>query len=228
MREIEAAIFDMDGLLLDSEPFWQEAEMRVFRTIGIELTLEQCLEFTGIPIGEVVAQRFRERPWPARMPDEIVDEIIDGVEDLVRERGEPLAGARDTLEFVRRKGVRLALASSSAMRLIRTVTERLGLANAFAVMHSAEVEAQGKPHPAVFLSTARRLGVDPESCVVFEDSFNGLLAAQAARMRAVVVPAAREFEDVRFDRAELKLRTLSGFGDREWEQLIKGSAVSAR
>jgi mannitol-1-/sugar-/sorbitol-6-/2-deoxyglucose-6-phosphatase len=216
-----AAIFDMDGVLLDSEPYWQESEISVFGRVGISLTREQCMEFTGVPVNDVVAHRFREMPWSGTGQEEIARDIIDGVIALVEERGTPLPGASEAIDIVRRSGSALGLASSSSMRLIRAVLKRFGWEEVFDVVHSAETEECGKPHPAVFLTTARRLGVTPADCGVIEDSFHGLIAAKAARMRTIIVPSTATFDDPRFAIADLKLRSLTEFTEETWHALMK-------
>ncbi len=216
---IEAVIFDMDGLLIDSEPFWQEAEIETFRSVGVPMTLEMCLESTGIRVGEVIPRWHARYPWTGKSFKQMEDEIVAGVEQRVRERGVPSDGSEALIRFLRERHVRIALASSSSMRLIRTVLEKFGMTETFNVVHSAEAEELGKPHPAVFLTTARRLEVDPTHCLVFEDSVAGLIAAAAARMKTVAVPMPLQFNDPRFSIATLKVRSLTGFGEPEWHAL---------
>jgi len=213
---IEAAIFDMDGLLLDSEPFWQESEIAVFRSVGVPMTVEMCLQMTGVRVGEVIPYWYARFPWTGKSFAALEEEILAGVEQRVRDRGTPSDGALAVFELLQRRGVRLALASSSAPRLIRAVLEKLRLKEVFEVVHSAEQEEYGKPHPAVFLTTARRLNVEPSRCLVFEDSFAGVVAAKAARMKTVAVPMPAQFDDARFAIADLRLRSLAQFGETEW------------
>jgi HAD superfamily hydrolase (TIGR01509 family) len=217
---IGAVIFDMDGLLLDSEPFWQEAEIEVFGGLGIPLTKEQCAEFMGVPINEVVEHRFREKPWTAKTTQEVQDEIIERVKQMVLERGKPLAGVHESIAFVRAKGIPCALASSSSMRLISAVLGKFNLQSAFAVIHSAEFEAFGKPHPGVFLTTAATLGVAPGACLVLEDSFNGILAAKAAQMRVIAVPPREYAADPRFIIADAVIGSLTAFGEGVWGKVV--------
>lgn len=213
---IKAVIFDMDGLILDSEPFWQEAEIEIFGKLGFTLTREQCMEFMGVPVNEVVAHRFQQKPWSGRTQQQVQDEIITRVEALVLERGVLLAGVQDAIEFVRKKRIPCAVASSSAMRLITTVLQKFDLHSSFDVVHSAEFEPFGKPHPGVFLTTAGKLGIEPSACLVLEDSFNGVLAAKAARMQVVAVPPKEYANDRRFEIADAVVKSLVGFGEEVW------------
>ena len=216
---IQAVIFDMDGVLVDSEPFWQEAEMNVFATVGLHLTRAQCIETTGLPIADVVAIRFRQHPWNGKAQEVVSGEITGEVIRIVLERAVPLDGVPEVLEFFRNRRLPLALASSSSPELIAAVLGKLSLTDTFQVVHSAEQEQYGKPHPAVFLSTAGQLHTDPARCLVFEDSFNGLIAAKAARMKTVALPMRTQRSEPRFDIADVKLNSLEEFSERHWEYL---------
>jgi sugar-phosphatase len=216
---IEAIIFDMDGVLLDSEPFWQEAEMEIFATVGIQLTRAQCIETTGLPVQDVVAYRFKQHPWKTKTIQHVAEEIVNGVEKRVRGQAVPLEGAAEVLNFFKQRRIPMAVASSSSMRLIDTVLEKLSFKNYFHAVHSAENEEFGKPHPAVFISTAKLLSVDPAHCMVFEDSFNGLIAAKAARMTTIVIPMSSQWNETRFDIADLKIKSLTEFSELHWNRL---------
>lgn len=218
---IEAVIYDMDGVLLDSEPFWQEAEIEVFASVGLHLTVDDCRETMGIPIEDVVAYRFSQKPWSGKTQEEVVYEILEGVERRVLERGELLPGVRESLQFFSNRRVPVGLASSSPMKLILTVLQKFGLERTFRVVHSAEYEEYGKPHPAVFLSTARHLHVAPERCLVIEDSFNGVIAAKAARMKVLVVPPSVLWDDTRFSLADWKLHSLVELNEDILENINK-------
>ena len=213
---LKAIIFDMDGLLIDSEPFWQEAQINVFPRVGITLTREDCIQTMGIRIDEIVAFRFSQKPWStAKMPnpglDQVTNWILDEVINLVGVKGKPLPGAVEAVKSARAKGFKIGLASSSPMRLIVATLAKLGLNGAFDVIHSAEIEAYGKPHPAVYLTTAQKLGIKPGECMAIEDSFTGLLAAKSALMRCMVVPAPESWEDPRLVIADLKVKSLLEF-----------------
>jgi mannitol-1-/sugar-/sorbitol-6-/2-deoxyglucose-6-phosphatase len=99
------------------------------------------------------------------------------------------------------------------------VLEKLHVSDCFTIVHSAEHEAYGKPHPAVFLTTAEQLGVRPDRCLVIEDSFNGLIAAKAAKMKTIVLPMASQWDETRFDIADIKLHSLSELTAQIWNTL---------
>ncbi len=216
---MKAIIFDMDGVLLDSEPFWQDAEMEVFRNVGVHVTREQCIEMTGLPTREFVVLCYKKHPWNHKSVEHVTGEIITGVERLVAEHAVPLEGVLEMIEFFRAKKLPLAVASSSPLTLIQTVLRKFSLTETFSCIHSAELEEYGKPHPAVFLSTAKKLQADPPQCLVIEDSFNGLLAAKAARMKTIVIPMQAQRNETRFDIADVKLYSLKEFSEYHWKIL---------
>jgi HAD superfamily hydrolase (TIGR01509 family) len=223
-----AALFDMDGLLVDSEPLWREAEIDVFARHGVVLTDEQCRQTQGKVIGEVVQLWFERHPWPGPPPAEVALEVLDAVDDLLGARASPMPGALGALEACRARGMGVALASSSPRRLIETVVRSLGLDGRLDVVHSAEDEAAGKPDPAVFLTAARLLGVAPADCVVFEDAPAGVEAAKAAGMACVAVPE-RPAEDAdRFRHADVVVLSLAQVDDAFLDRLWSGWRVASR
>ncbi|GAA4421203.1 hexitol phosphatase HxpB [Nibrella viscosa] len=208
-----AAIFDMDGLLVDSEPHWRIAEIEVFQTVGLALTEEMCKRTTGMPIESVVEYWYERRPWTNRSRAEVAHEIHGKAFDYIGHRAGPMPGMLDRLQYFRAKGIPMAIASASPMNLIELVIDRLNIREFFVVWHSATLEARNKPHPDVYLGTARKLGVDPACCLAFEDSGNGLKSAHAAGMITVAVPADYEFDDSKFDLATLKIPSLAAFDE---------------
>ena len=208
MNELDAVIYDMDGLLIDSEPFWRKAEMKVFASVGLQLTEEDCIETTGFRFDEVVEHWWHRQPWEGKTKTQIHDEVLDEMENAITHYAREMSGVRASLDYFKANGFRIALASSSAMRLIKAAVKKLNIEEYFELLVSAEHETHGKPHPAVFIRTAETLNVAPEKCVVIEDSFNGLLAAKAARMKCVIVPAPFDFDNGRFVIADWKLKSL--------------------
>jgi len=186
----DAAIFDLDGLLIDSEPVWREVEKHVFGGLGIPLTDDLCRTTMGLPVDEVVAYWYERAPWPERDLRSVENAIVGGVIEAIRTRGTAMPGVRHALSLTETLGLRRAIASSSHEILIEAALKRLGLDDAFEVVVSAEHEPFGKPHPGVYLTAAHGLGVDPTACVAIEDSPNGVRAAKAAGMRCIAVPEA--------------------------------------
>lgn len=216
---IEAVIFDMDGVLIDSEPFWQESEVDAFARVGLGLTREMCVQTMGLRVDEVVDYWRRRHAWEGVPSAELEDAIIGGVEERILSKGEAKEGVALALDFFRSRGVKVALASSSAYRLIRAVTERFRLTDKFDCVYSAEEEEYGKPHPGVYLTTARRLDVSPSSCLAVEDSFNGVLAAKAARMKCIAIPEEGARRDPRFSIADVMLGSLGEIDEETWRRV---------
>jgi mannitol-1-/sugar-/sorbitol-6-/2-deoxyglucose-6-phosphatase len=216
---INAVIFDMDGLLIDSEPLWRRAQIAVFGDLGIALSEEMCLQTMGLRVDQVV-QYWAEK-YPGKIQDrELVrDDIVKNVRELVRKEGVEMRGVKSILEFLKQKKVRMAIASSSDVVLIDTVVDKLGIRDYFELIHSAEFEEYGKPHPGVYIHTAKKLKVPPENCLAFEDSLNGLLAAKSARMRCVSIPDKDIAKDARLALADVVLDSLDDFRDAVWTSL---------
>lgn len=188
IKNIEAVIFDMDGVLIDSEPLWKIAMEEVFHSVGCLITKKDFQHTVGLRIDEVIAYWHKERGWEKYSVEDVERMIVEKMVELIRENGEPLIGVVETLNFLQDEGYKIGLATSSYTVLIETVLSTLGLQNFFEVAHSAEHEVTGKPHPAVYMTVARRLGVDPMRCLVIEDSLNGIISAKAARMKVVCIP----------------------------------------
>jgi mannitol-1-/sugar-/sorbitol-6-/2-deoxyglucose-6-phosphatase len=205
---IEAVVFDVDGVLIDSEPLWQDAEIEVFGALGVPLTRTMCAETMGLRIDEAVAYWHERFPWSGRPVDDVAGAIVARVVELVGERGEALPGVHAAVAACRERGLATAVASSSPMVLLEAVLRRLDLA--FPVVRSAEVEPFGKPHPGIYLAAAAELGVTPTDCVAVEDSINGIVAAKAARMACVAVPDPSLRGDSRLGIADAVLHDLSG------------------
>ena len=216
---IQALVFDMDGVLIDSEPFWQEVEIAVLGALGVPITRADCLQTAGLRIDEVVEHWHGRHPWSSPDKVGVVEDIVAGVGARIRERGAAKPGVRQVLEFARGRGLRTALASSSRYVLIGAVLKALGLRDAFEVVHSAEEEEFGKPHPAVYLTAARKLGVPTEACMAVEDSINGILSAKAAGMRCIAVPEPELRGDPRLAQADLVLDSLERLDAAAWAKL---------
>ncbi len=203
-----AAVFDMDGLLIDTEPIWRRSMIQVFAEVGITLTEEDCMQTMGVRIGEIVDLWFQRAPWSGPSRAQVTARIYELMMAYVREVGEPMPGVRHALQLVRELGLACAIASSSSEALIRTVIERLKIEPYIDAICSADDEARGKPDPGVYLSAARRLATPPTACIAFEDSPNGVLSAKAAGMFCILVPDPHLAGDPRMNRADLRLPSL--------------------
>ena len=183
---IEAVVFDLDGVLLDSEQVWDEAREELARERGGRWHEQAQRDMMGMSSPEW-SRYMHDVIGLAEPPEEINDEVVRRMERRYRERLPLLPGAA---EAVKRLAARwpLGLASSSNRPLIDLVLEVSGLARFFRATVSSEEVARGKPAPDVFLEAARRLGVPAERVAVVEDSANGIRAGRAAAMRVVAIP----------------------------------------
>lgn len=206
--EFDAIIYDMDGVIIDSEPFWRKAEIKVFATVGLHLTESDCIATTGFRFDEVVEYWWHQKPWSGKSKQQIYDEVLEEMENAITHQAQAMSGVYISLNFFKTKNIKMAIASSSAMRLIRATVNKLKIEQYFDLLVSAEHETFGKPHPAVFIRTAETMQVRPEKCLVIEDSFNGLLAAKAAKMKCAVVPYPEDFNNPKLVIADWKLNSL--------------------
>jgi mannitol-1-/sugar-/sorbitol-6-/2-deoxyglucose-6-phosphatase len=204
----QAVIFDMDGVIIDSEPLWQTAEKQVFETIGIHLTTALCQQTTGLRTDEVVRYWSDRQPWTTKSRQQVETELLAAVETLIHEQGRAMAGLTKILDQIRGSDLRLAIASSSPQHLIKTVITKLSLGDYFESVYSGFDVPHGKPDPAVYLAAAAGLGLLPQNCLAIEDSLAGCRSAKAAGMKVIAVPEPESHDDEKFDIADLKVRSL--------------------
>lgn len=205
---IQAVIFDMDGLLIDSEPYWKIAEKNVFGELGLQLDDVLLRQVMGFRLSEVVKHWYAYQPWPNPDFAKTEEDVLTCVMELITDHAEALPGVQQLLAYLHERNIPMAVASSSAMRLIEAVVDKLDIRKYFQLLWSAEYEPYGKPHPGIFITTAQKLGIEPTKCLVLEDSVNGVLAAKAARMACIAVPEEAMFDDVRFAIADVKIASV--------------------
>lgn len=186
--DFEAVIFDMDGVIIDSEPLWKIAMEEVFSGLGSRLKKEDFQKTVGLRIDEVIHFWNIKEHWEIRDESEVEESIIIKMENLIADKPVALEGVIDTLNYLKLRNIPVGLATSSSSRLIKVVLDKLEIKQLFNFVHSAEMEQFGKPHPAVYLTVAKKLAVLPEKCLVIEDSLNGIISAKAAKMTAVCIP----------------------------------------
>jgi len=185
---IKAVIFDMDGLLIDSEPFWRKAHIAILAENGFVATEDDVRGMAGKGTSHVVEEWRQRFGWDVAKNPEIEQRIVERVHEEVKREGKEMPGVSRFIRELHAHGVPMAVASSSAPDLILAVMQRLGLRDYMKALHSGKQEKRSKPFPDIFLSTARSLGVEPADCLVFEDSLNGIKAAKAAGMKCIAVP----------------------------------------
>jgi sugar-phosphatase len=186
--DFDAVIFDMDGVLIDSEPVWKIAMEEVFASVNCNLTRKDFEKTVGLRLDEVIHYWYKHAPWENATPEAVLQQIIDKMVFYLSRDGQALEGVKETLQYLAQKEIKIGLATSSYEILIETVLDKLEIKHFFQVTHSAERENFGKPHPAVYISCAQQLEVHPLKCLVIEDSINGVISGKAARMTVVCIP----------------------------------------
>lgn len=186
--KIRAVIFDMDGVLIESESLWRKAMIQGFREVGMELSEADCRKTMGLRIGEVIDLWIKQFGFLHLKASFIENRIIELLLEYIEKNGEFIHGIPELLQFCNEKNIKTGLATSSSHRLMNAVLKKLELESQFSATLSAEYMDYGKPHPQVFLECASKLNVPAQQCLVIEDSFNGAVAAKAAQMKVVAVP----------------------------------------
>jgi HAD superfamily hydrolase (TIGR01509 family) len=183
---IEAVVFDLDGVLVDSEPVWEEVRREVVAAHGGHWAPDAQDRMMGMSTAEWSAYLVTD--LGVRLsPDEVAQVVVSAMAERYRSHLPLLPGAVDAVRLMGSRFT-LGLASSSPRSLIAVVLDASGLRSSFAAVRSTEEEARGKPAPDVYLTVARLLGVDPGSCAAVEDSSNGLRSAAAAGLAVIAVP----------------------------------------
>ena len=211
--ELNTVIFDMDGLLIDSEPLWNEAAGELFRNYGVQLSAQQYATTTGLRTREFLIFWFNHFKISPEYIAEAEIKIVDKVIELVKQKGKPLPGVSHILNFFTERNFNIGLATSSPPGLINVAIDILGIRTYIHAISSAEGLAYGKPHPEVYLNCAEKLSVLANQCICFEDSYNGMIAAKAARMKCVIVPSLKDSNMPVWEAADLKISTLQNFNE---------------
>ncbi|RTL51052.1 MAG: hexitol phosphatase HxpB [Sphingobacteriales bacterium] len=209
---LNTVIFDMDGLLIDSEPLWKEAADEVFLHYNIQLTETEYHTTTGLRTNEFVATWFSKFKIPDTEIGIAETKILEVVSYKIAEKGEIMPGVGYIFEFFQSHHFKIGLASSSPQFIIDQVIQQINIAPYLMATASAGNLKYGKPHPEVYLNCASALNSVPTECLCFEDSFNGMIAAKAARMKCVVIPMYHQQKEERWSAADLKLSSLQNFG----------------
>ncbi|MCC9042538.1 hexitol phosphatase HxpB [Myroides sp. M-43] len=207
-KVITTVLFDMDGVLIDSEGFWQQAEEEVFTSVGAIWDEEIALQTQGKTTRAVTELWYELFPWKGKTIEEVEQAVIDRVEELIRAEGQIKEGVVQTLTFLKGRGVKIGLATNSPEVLINAALERLGIRDFFQTIVSVEHVEKGKPAPDVYLKAASNLGSQPSECIVIEDSFTGATAGKNANMIVIAIPDKEQYDQERFDITDFKLKSM--------------------
>lgn len=188
LKNLDTVIFDMDGVLINSEPFWKEVEIKIFASVGIDFVAVGGEKTVGLRIDEVVDYWYNLYPWKEKSKAAVVAEIMDEMTSVILSNGEAMNGVVELLDYLKAEGFKIGLATSSYEVLLNATLKVLGIEKYFDVTNSAQSLTYGKPHPEIYIKTAADLNSVPEKCLVIEDSLNGVIAGAAAKMKVIAVP----------------------------------------
>lgn len=206
---LQAVIFDMDGLMIDSEPVQWRAMNSVVAPYGVTIDEPEWASMVGRRAVDNLAL-LSEKHHLEVDPAELVISKNAAYHDLIRHRENviPMPGLYEAIDEARQAGLKLALGSSSVLGDIKIILKALSLSTTFDVVVSGDQVARGKPDPDIFLEVARRLAVHPSRCLVLEDTAHGVAAAKAAGMMCIAVPGHfTRHQD--FSKADAVLKSLS-------------------
>jgi len=215
---IEAVIFDMDGLLIDSEPYWRKSHVSAVAEHGVKITEDNVRQMAGKRTDEVV-RHWRDTQGLTHVPNDVlVLSVVSRVIESISLNGQELPGVRKIISIIEEHSIPMAVASSSSPEIIEIVLKKLDLNKHMKLAYSAKYEKFGKPHPGVFITTAKKLAVNPANCVVFEDSLSGVRAAKSAGMKCIAIPDVENLNKPEFSyEADLVLNSLEKVS---WETML--------
>lgn len=184
--DFSAVIFDMDGVLVNSEPFYVEVEQQNFRALGLTVSEEEHQTYQGTATDRMW-QMIKEKHGIEKPVEELVKMTNTMVTPYFSslEKIEPMPGVEKLIKKLRKMKIPLALASSSYPDVIEIILKKTGLEKYFDVVVDSQTAGSSKPDPLIFLLTAKKLGVSPQKCLVIEDSTNGIAAAKSAGMYCI-------------------------------------------
>lgn len=208
-QPVGAAIFDMDGLLVDTGPIWRTVGNGLFASLGVDISaLAASGVAKGMSVRDAMAVFRAYAGWGPADHADLEEQVVAEMVAAIRAGAALKPGAMVALELCDRYRLPAAIASGSTRPIIDAVLDHFDLSDRFAAVCSAADETWGKPHPAIFLRAAAELGVAPTACLVVEDALPGCIAAKAASMRVVAVPDGACVGDPRFAIADAVLGSL--------------------
>jgi HAD superfamily hydrolase (TIGR01509 family) len=208
-----AVIFDMDGVIIDSEPLWRKAMIKGFSEYDVAFTEDDCRKTTGMRLNEVIHYWHKLFPDKLRDKDAVKNSIINDLIILINQEGKAMSGLLEILNYIKQNNIKIGLSTSSDHILIETILSKLEIIHFFDEIISAQHLKYGKPHPEVYLVCAEKLNIHPMDCMVIEDSINGIVSAKAAQMNVIAIPDREQINNVKFNIADGIISHLSELKD---------------
>lgn len=203
MTNKKAVIFDMDGVIIDTENFWKQAEHEVFSSLGVPVTTKHSEITKSMTTAEATKFWYDKYPWKDKNLSVVEQMVISRVIHLIETEDCHIDGVKTFIEKLKVKNYKIGLATNSPNRIIPFVLQKLGVTHLFDTISSAEFEEKGKPDPAIYYRTAKNLNIEPKDCLVIEDSFSGILAAKNAGMKVIAFTNGNK--EISFDIANYKI-----------------------
>ncbi len=182
---LEAVIFDMDGVLIDSEPFHLVVNEKIFANLGINLSEDEYHSFIGTTHKDMWSTIKKRYNLPQSVPKLVNMQVSGNINYIKNEEIEAIEGVTNLISEIKRKNLKIGIASSSPTEVIELIINKLGISHYFSAIVGGEGIERGKPAPEIFLKAAKVLNTKPAACLVIEDSENGVKAAKAAGMKCV-------------------------------------------
>ncbi|SEL52607.1 sugar-phosphatase [Aquimarina amphilecti] len=181
----KAVIFDMDGVIVDSEKLWKKAEYETFTSLGVKVTEEHSEITKSMTTYEVTKFWYNKFPWKGKDLNTVEQMVISKVISLIETENCEIFGVKSFIEKLKIKNYKIGLATNSPNKIIPIVLNKINILHLFDAISSAEFEEKGKPDPGVYFTTAKKLHIKPENCLVVEDSHSGMLAGKKAGMTVI-------------------------------------------
>src|SRR6476620_1329385 len=206
---VYAVIFDLDGVLADSEPWWNQIDAKLLAEHGVTYRGEHHRNVLGVSY-RLAVEFYKNAFHISASTEELMRRRGEIATDFFANRVNLFPSAKMTLEQLREMKLSLAVATSSVSASARPLLDRTGIRSLFSVVVTGDEVQQGKPHPDIYLLAAKKLGISPEACLVIEDSLAGIAAGKAANMRVAAIPDRRFVDPQEYEKeANYLLRGLS-------------------
>lgn len=206
---VKAAVFDMDGTLINSEPIWQKVIIGKMREWGAEVSDDAYLATVGLDTPSLCVKFRAQYEITSLSAEAMLDEIHKTVITTISAEGQWMPGAQEAVKLAKSLNIPVGLATASDQEILDAMAEHFGFGEMFATLCCADEVPISKPNPGLYLLACERLGVRPQDAIAFEDSINGLLAAKSAQMTCIAIPDLLSPDDKRYGIADRVLNSLT-------------------